>query len=287
MPSLYSMTAFGRATASNDFVSVEWELKTLNNRYLELGFKLPDSARAVEADLHRLAKKALTRGKLDGFVRIQATNTQHLAIDTERLQQLTTQLHQVNSLYPGAGRPSSLELLQWPGVISDNRHSEQLATLLKSSFQAALDDLKQARAREGEQLATLLLQRLHDIQQHTATLATAVPALQQKQHRRLTDKLAELGLDTGSERVEQELVMLANKSDVAEELDRLQAHCNEIRRIVTTGGSCGRRLDFMMQELNREANTLGSKAAGTEVTQAVVAIKVLIEQMREQVQNVE
>lgn len=280
------MTAFGRATISSGQATISWELKTLNNRYLELNFKLPDMAKPHEQKLRDAAKAQLDRGKLETFSKISTETDQNTRINPHKLSALTAYLDEINTQYPGAGIPTSLDILNQPGILEQNNDLNIEAELI-TSFTDALIDLNAARAREGEQLKQLIIQRIDEIEEKITLLETAIPSIQQKLHQRLVDKITELKQDINAERLEQELVILANKSDVAEELDRLGTHCNEIRRILDEGGACGRRLDFMMQELNREANTLGSKAAGTDVTQTAVDLKVLIEQMREQIQNIE
>jgi len=286
MNAIHSMTAFGRATLTADNLTIAWEVKTLNNRYLELHFKLPDAAKPFEQQLRDRAKAQLNRGKLETFVKVTTATSDATLINQTKLAALTTQLDQINTHYPGAGIPTTLEILHTPGILEQNQ-SIDIESPLTECFAQALAELNAARAREGEQLKQLILQRVDDIEAKSHELEAHMPALQQKQHQRLVDKLTELSENINHERLEQELVILANKSDVAEELDRLRTHCHEIRRILEAGGACGRRLDFMMQELNREANTLGSKAVGTDVTQTAVDIKVLIEQMREQIQNIE
>lgn len=286
MATIYSMTAFGRSAQSNGETNIECELKTLNNRYLEVSFKLPDNARGYEATLREQAKAQLQRGKLEAFIRIGSSQKQQLRVNTEALTALNQAIETISEHSPSARAATHLDLLRWPGVLDEQQDAE-LEPLLLSTFCAALNDLSQSRQREGAALAKLVLHRVGDIRTKAKTLESQMPALQQRQHQRLLDKIAELDLSIEANRLEQELVILANKSDVAEELDRLYTHCDEIERIIKAGGACGRRLDFMMQELNREANTLGSKAVGTEVTQTAVDIKVLIEQMREQIQNIE
>ncbi len=286
MSHINSMTAFGRAVSSNANTTVECELKTLNNRYLELNFKLPDNIKAIEPTLRDMAKKQLSRGKLDVFLRVKTHANTELNLNTELLTALNTALSTVANHTDHSTPANCLDILKWPNMLSDE-HDPKSNDLISQTFSKALEDLNQARTREGKALKQLIMQRVDDINTQTKILASHMPALQQKQHQRLLDKLAEANIDNQNERIEQELVILANKSDVAEELDRLQTHCTEINNILNKGGACGRRLDFMMQELNREANTLGSKAVGTEVTNIAVEIKVLIEQMREQIQNIE
>lgn len=286
MANIYSMTAFGRCAQSNTHSSIECELKTLNNRYLEINLKLPDSARSLEAKLRDIIKDQLTRGKLEGFIKITSRDNKQLSINVKALQALNQALETVGEHAPASTPANALALLNYPGIIEDSQDPD-LETLLLATFTSALKELHSARLREGEALAKLVLQRVEAIRSNAKLLEQHMPALQQKQHQRLVEKITELSIQVDNERLEQELVILTNKSDVAEELDRLYTHCDEIERIINAGGACGRRLDFMMQELNREANTLGSKAVGSEVTQTAIDLKVLIEQMREQIQNIE
>lgn len=280
------MTAFGRATQNIGPTELEWEIKSLNNRYLELNFRLPEAYRGLEFSFRDQAKQGLARGKVDIALRINRKTQTPLRLDQQRLQQLKQYLNDVEIELGVTTTPTSLDILKWPGLLVEPRDDDLSDTVI-DGFALALADLQASREREGQALKQLLTARVNDIRVLADKLERQIPALQQKQHQRLVDKLEELGLNSHSERIEQELVILAHKSDVAEELDRLRTHCTELERILSSGGACGRRLDFMMQEFNREANTLGSKAVGSAVSQTAVDIKVLIEQMREQVQNIE
>ena len=209
-------------------------------------------------------------------------------MDRERAAQLVAAAESVASLIKHPAPLNPLEVLSWPGVLVANAADPQaLNKAAMSLFKQALEELKQSRSREGIELAKLLSDRLDSIDGEVAALRELVPQMLAMQRQKILDRSAELQVELDPQRLEQELVILAQKSDVAEELDRLSTHVSEVRRVLKSGGAAGRRLDFLMQELNREANTLGSKAFDTRSTQAAVNLKVLIEQMREQVQNIE
>lgn len=286
--SLSSMTAFAREV-TNEPLALVIELRSVNHRYLDLHFKLPDSLRALEPRMRETLGKALKRGKVDCFIRTQDGEGQDsLRINEQRLQALLAALERIGASAPGLASPDSLSLLQFPGVCdgqnADDASAQREAEAL---FHTALASLRDNRLREGQQLAAFLKLRLAAIAREVAAVRAELPELRERQEARLRKRLDELELPVDPGRLEQELVLLLQKSDVDEELDRLDAHIQEITRVIDTGGPCGRRLDFLMQELNREANTLSSKAIANSTTQSAVELKVLIEQMREQVQNVE
>ncbi|MDA8962240.1 YicC family protein [Congregibacter sp.] len=285
---LHSMTAFARETSSAP-TTLAVELRSVNHRYLDCHFKLPDSLRALEPRLRDGLAKTLKRGKVDCHIRVvDSAGNDSLEVNPERLASLLTALDQVRAQTPDASAPSALELLQFPGVCQTQELEE--STVQKAAwqiFESALQNLQESRTREGLQLEEFLRRRLTGIGKEVETLRQALPALRSRQEERLRKRLEELEQPLDEGRIEQELVMLLQKADVDEELDRLEAHIGEITRILNQGGPCGRRLDFLMQELNREANTLSSKATTSTTTQNAVELKVLIEQMREQVQNIE
>jgi uncharacterized protein (TIGR00255 family) len=211
-----------------------------------------------------------------------------MQVDPERARQLISAAEKVAALIKQPAPLNPLEILAWPGVlVGDSTDPQALNNAALQLFHQALEQMKAGRLREGEELAHLINERLDAIGTETATLRSQVPQMLAAQRQKLIDRCAEMRVELDPQRLEQELVMLAQKSDVAEELDRLGTHVTEVRRVLKSGGAAGRRLDFLMQELNREANTLGSKAFDTRSTQAAVNLKVLIEQMREQVQNIE
>ncbi|MFV8818861.1 YicC/YloC family endoribonuclease [Haliea sp. E17] len=289
MTSIRSMTAFARESGSTERGVLTVELRTVNHRYLDCNFKLPDDLRALEPQLREQLASKLTRGKVDCLVRLQATATQASGfnVNSEALAQLAAAADLVAGEFK-LRKPSALEVLQYPGIChapdSDEETLQQAASQL---FGKTLDSLLRFREREGEKLAALVVERLALVDAEVATTRAALPALRQHQHQRLQQRIAELGVEVDQGRLEQELVYLAQKADVDEELDRLTTHCEEVRRALKKGSPCGRRLDFLMQELNREANTLSSKSNSSGTTQSAVELKVLIEQMREQIQNIE
>jgi uncharacterized protein (TIGR00255 family) len=285
--SLNSMTAFARE-ASQGPLAIVVELRSVNHRYLDCHFKLPDALRALEPRLREALTADLSRGKVDCQLRIDAqAQAQGIRIDQQRLAELADALREVRSACK-ARRPDALAVLQFPGVCDGAGEDEEaLFDAAMATFRQALADLKATREREGAQLHRALRQRLDAIDSEVNHLRDNLPALRRQQEERLRRRLDELEQPVDPGRLEQELALALQKSDVDEELDRLTAHVAEVERVLARGGPCGRRLDFLMQELNREANTLGSKATATQTTQSAVELKVLIEQMREQVQNIE
>src|SRR5690606_34151554 len=269
--------------------TLSWELRSVNHRYLEPHLRLPENFRDLEGAVREALRQGLSRGKVECTLRFtEAGSGQTLQVDRERVSQLITAAEEVAALIRQPASINPLEVLAWPGVlVGDAADPQALNTAALELFGAALEQLREGRAREGADLARLLTERLDAILQEVATLREQIPNMLGQQRQKILDRFAELHLELDGQRLEQELVMLAQKSDVAEELDRLTTHVGEVRRVLKAGGAAGRRLDFLMQELNREANTLGSKAYDPRSTQAAVNLKVLIEQMREQVQNIE
>ena len=285
---LHSMTAFAREAETTP-VNLIVELRSVNHRYLDCHFKLPDSLRALETRFRDAIAKTIGRGKVDCQIRVVESDSKDtLDIDEERLATVLAALPKVGKLSDSIAPTDALALLQFPGVCNTERVEEsKVQSTAWNRFEVALKTLQESRAREGQQLETFLRRRLASIETEVASLREALPALRARQEERLRRRLEELEQPLDEGRIEQELVMLLQKADVDEELDRLDAHIEEATRILNKGGPCGRRLDFLMQELNREANTLSSKATTNSTTQSAVELKVLIEQMREQVQNIE
>jgi uncharacterized protein (TIGR00255 family) len=285
-----SMTAFARETLTTEQGDLTVELRSVNHRYLDCTFKLPDALRQLEPKLRESAGEKLSRGKLDCMVRIQINNntSNSLEIDNGRLHALLVSAQAIAAKLPESRALSPLEVLQFPGVCATEEISYELfiSGTLKL-FNEALASLASTREREGEKLAKMVLTRLDLIEVELTKTRSVLPELMDAQRARITNRIAELNIETDESRLEQELVHLAQKADVDEELDRLDAHIAEVRRVLKKGGACGRRLDFLMQELNREANTLSSKSQSSNTTVVAVELKVLIEQMREQIQNIE
>jgi len=286
---IHSMTAFARAEQASANGTLSWELRSVNHRYLEPHLRLPEAFRDLEGAVREALRNGLSRGKVECTLRFSDDNAgKALQVDLERAAQLVTAAESVASLIKQPAALNPLEVLGWPGVlVADAADPQALNKTALTLFTEALDELKKGRLREGSELAKLLNERLDSIASEVVALRELVPQMLAAQRQKILDRCAEMQADLDPQRLEQELVMLAQKSDVAEELDRLVTHVSEVRRVLKTGGQAGRRLDFLMQELNREANTLGSKAFDTRSTQAAVNLKVLIEQMREQVQNIE
>lgn len=289
MGSIHSMTAFARESATTEQGMLTIELRTVNHRYLDCNFKMPDALRTLEPRLRELAGNTLARGKVDCLIRLQSSPDRgaELRINSDHLDALVAAASEVNSRMDTTD-PTTLEVLQFPGICAAPEHSEEaLHKTTTDLFSNALATLAGNRKREGEKLANLVLDRLQQLEKEVAATREQVPALRQQQHDRVISRIEDLGVEVDQGRLEQELVYLAQKADVDEELDRLDAHVGEVRRALKKGGPCGRRLDFLMQELNREANTLSSKSTSSSTTQSAVELKVLIEQMREQIQNIE
>ncbi len=286
---IHSMTAFARAEQAGVNGTLSWELRSVNHRYLEPHLRLPEAFRDLEGAVREALRNGLSRGKVECTLRFSDDSTgKALQVDLTRAAQLIAAAESVASLIKQPAALNPLEVLGWPGVLVANAADPQaLNQSALSLFNEALNELKNGRAREGAELAKLLNERLDSILEQITELRELVPQMLAGQRQKILERCAEMQAELDPQRLEQELVILAQKSDVAEELDRLSTHVSEVRRVLKTGGQAGRRLDFLMQELNREANTLGSKAFDTRSTQAAVNLKVLIEQMREQVQNIE
>lgn len=284
-----SMTAFARQDARHDWGSLSWELRTVNSRYLEIHLRLPEELRGLEAGVRERIGARLKRGKLEGLLRFDARLADAaLQIDHNVVRSLTDACHEVEGELRNPGRINPLDILQWPGVVQQPQlDMEALGEALLALLDTALDELVAMREREGERLKGFLLERLQGIEEQVVVVREQRPKVLQAQREKLTARLRELQAEYDNQRLEQELVYMAQKLDVAEELDRLQSHVAEFRDVLERKEPIGRRLDFLMQEFNREANTLGSKSADSATTQAAVELKVLIEQMREQVQNLE
>ncbi len=266
-----------------------WELKSVNHRFLETSFRVPDALRGIEHPLRELARKHLKRGKLDCTLKIEKVGgNAAITINRNILLQLMAAIEQVRRDAPEIGAVSPIELLRWPGVLDDTpADDDAVLDSARQLFEQALTDLINSRQREGEQLHAAVASRLNQIDQLTAALKPITENLAGQQKARLQQKIADLGVNLDADRLEQEVALLAQKADVAEELDRLAIHVEEARSHINGQGPHGRRLDFLTQELNREANTLGAKAVVPETSQRAVDLKVLIEQIREQVQNIE
>ncbi|HEX9626598.1 MAG TPA: YicC/YloC family endoribonuclease [Acidiferrobacterales bacterium] len=289
-----SMTAFARRDRETPAGSLIWELRSVNHRYLEVSLRLPEELRGLEPQVRDRVAKLLSRGKVDCQLRFQAREglSGDLSHDSALLDRLLALGARVRQQAAEAGVEVAplrvVDALRWPGVIAAPAIDlEALGAAALELLGEGLKDMVETRRREGAQLADTLRTRLDVMEKIVADLRAVLPEVVQSYRTRLTTRLAEVREQLDPARVEQEIVLFAQKIDVDEELDRLTAHIGEVRRVLGGSGQVGRRLDFLMQELNREANTLGAKAADVRLTNAAVDLKVLIEQMREQVQNIE
>lgn len=284
-----SMTAYARITAEHSWGSISCELKSVNHRFLEVGFRMPESLREAETTLRDMARKKLGRGKIDCSVQITFNHSDASSeLDLETAREHIKIVESISAEITQPGTISAIDIMKLPGVLKDSSiDTKQLSKAGIQAFDLALDQMLEGRAREGEKLANMIEQRLSGIETQIAVVRKHLPEILKQQRNRLHEKLAELKDQLDEQRLEQEMVIISNRADVDEELDRLEAHVIEIRRVLGDQASIGRRLDFLMQELNREANTLGSKSISNITTQASVELKVLIEQMREQIQNIE
>ncbi len=285
-----SMTGFARRETSGRFGTLVCEIRSVNHRFLDASLRLPDSCRGLESELRQALAAELRRGKVDCTIlhRPAAAGTGALDVDAAALDRLVGRARELATLIGPGARIDVLDLLRWPGVLREETlDAEQFAACVRELFAAALAELKAARTREGERLAELIRQRCAALVQLVDQVSARAPQVQARVRARILERLAELGTEVNHERVEQEVVLLLQRLDVTEELDRLRGHLAETGRVLAAPEPAGRRLDFLMQEFNREANTLSSKSQDLETTRAAVEMKVLIEQMREQVQNIE
>jgi uncharacterized protein (TIGR00255 family) len=285
------MTGFARRERQGPWGTLACELRSVNHRYLELSLRLPDDLRSLEGDARQLLASTLKRGKVEAGIYLRGTATANTPVEINRplIEQLLKRAAEINALAGAAAAPlSPLDILRWPGAIrdSDRDPSPVLAETI-SLLRETISDLNDARAREGARLRDLLRQRCELLAQQVATVRARLPEISARLRAKVAERVAQLGVQVDAERLEQELVLIAYKMDVQEELDRLGSHIDETLQALDSKEPAGRRLDFLMQELNREANTLSSKSQDVETTRAAVDVKVLIEQMREQVQNIE
>ena len=281
-----SMTAFARSESGH----ISWEIRSVNHRYLEVGVKVPDAFRSLEIGLRNKLKARLNRGKIDCQLRIghsQASEAS-LSIDEKLLEDLTGALATIIPKLETVAPVNPLEVLKWPGLLSEPTEDEEsIKRAVVELFDIALAQLIEMRSSEGAELRKIILEKLADLRSIVEQAATEAPIISARQRDKMISKLNDLKIEADPGRIEQELVIMAQKSDVAEELDRLNTHIEEVSATLDSREAVGRRLDFLMQELNREANTLSSKAVATNTTIQAVELKVAIEQMREQIQNIE
>ena len=284
-----SMTAFTRQHHYADWGQLTLELRAVNHRYLEIGFHLPSALQPLEADLRSRLRKALARGKVDVAISLKVEGaTQPFLLDHERLRQLNAALTAVQDNIDGVRAPDALAVLHYPGILRDVQPDDaHIQAVTIALFEQGVVDLMTAREREGERLRAMIETRLDAIETQVAQVRTLMPRIIERQQTLLHARIEAAGAGLDEARLASEIALLAQKADVDEELDRLNSHVAEVRNQLQQRAPAGRRLDFLMQELNREANTLSSKSVVADTTKCAVELKVLIEQIREQVQNVE
>jgi len=287
---LHSMTGFARESAETDLGTLTWEIRAVNHRYLDVQFKLPEDLRPKEQALRQRASAALGRGKVECalFFRRAFDQNNELRVDTEMVELIGHRISDLTAKLPNVAAVNPIEILRWPGVV------QQVELDLEPLFDAAaelldrtLTAINEMRASEGARIAGMLETRCDDIAKIAQQVRRRMPEVLSATRAKQQERIDALDVEADPARLEVELALVATKLDVDEELDRLESHLVEIRDAIGAEKPVGRRLDFLMQELNREANTLGSKSADTETTRAAVDLKVLVEQMREQIQNVE
>jgi uncharacterized protein (TIGR00255 family) len=283
-----SMTGFARQERSGAFGSLVCEIRSVNHRFLDATVRLPDGCRTLESELRQKLAGELRRGKVDCALQHRPPMAAALQVDEAALSPLLARSQQLAQQLPGQGQINVLDLLRWPGVLHEAQPDpEALTAAVRELFDGTLESLRAARQREGERLTELIIQRCDALASLIAQVRARLPEVLARVRARLEERLAELGGQLNQERIEQEIVLLLHRLDVAEELDRLSGHIAEARRTLKAPEAAGRRLDFLLQEFNREANTLASKSQDLETTRVTVEMKVTIEQMREQVQNIE
>ncbi|HEJ9097249.1 TPA: YicC/YloC family endoribonuclease [Serratia odorifera] len=284
-----SMTAYARREIKGEWGSAAWELRSVNQRYLETYIRLPEQFRSLEPVIRERIRARLTRGKVECNLRFELDpSAQSSLLLNEKLAKQLVEAANWVKMQSDEGEINPIDVLRWPGVMSAQEQDlDAISAQLMQALDGALDDFITARESEGTALKALIEQRLDGVSGEVSKVRAQMPNILQWQRERLVSKLEEAQVQLESTRLEQELVLMAQRIDVAEELDRLDAHVKETHNILKKKEAVGRRLDFMMQEFNRESNTLASKSINAEVTTSAIELKVLIEQMREQIQNIE
>lgn len=287
---VFSMTGYAALSRDVGNASLQIELRSVNSRYLDLAFRIVEELRFTEPLVREQINASVSRGKLECRLSLQAVAapTSGLTINAAMLEQLQAAQAQIHAALPSAAPLTTGEILRYPGVLAENGlDNDKLAAAVQAIAKDALAELRASRAREGEKLVTMLHERIALMRERVAVATPIVPTAVAEYREKLTTRLREAVESLDEDRIRQEVTLFAQRADVAEELTRLAAHLDEVERVLSKGGAVGKRLDFLMQELNREANTLGSKAVSPQLTEISVDLKVYIEQMREQVQNLE
>jgi len=287
---MLSMTAFCRKQAELEQGTLIWEIRSVNHRYLETSIRLPEAFRNLEPAIRKTVRSRAKRGKIDCTLRFRESDALpgELHLNSRILENLSAASEKIHDAFGDSRLPSSLDILRWPGVVqTEENENSDLEQEAVSLFNGTLDEFLAGRAREGEEIEIVVRERVASIREILAEVRASMPEILAGQRQTLLENIAELQVSLEPGRVEQEVTLLVNKADIAEELDRLDAHVNELERLTGAGEPAGRPLDFLMQELMREANTICSKSAAIKTTRNALDLKVLIEQIREQVQNIE
>ncbi|MBY6064520.1 YicC/YloC family endoribonuclease [Pseudidiomarina sediminum] len=286
---IQSMTGYARHEMKAEWGTATWEMRSVNQRFLETYFRMPEQFRSMENMLREKLRKQLQRGKVECNLRVNIEQSAEsgLQLNEDLARSVISSANWVAN-QSASSNINPIDVLRWPGVVAqDEADMDAIQNDVLAAFEATLAEFIGNRESEGKALERLIEERLEGVSDQVVIVRKRMPEVLEWQRERLLTRLAEAQVELDPQRLEAEMVMLAQKTDVAEELDRLDTHVIETRKILRKGGACGRRLDFMMQEFNREANTLGSKSINTDITAAAVELKVLIEQMREQIQNIE
>lgn len=287
---IYSMTAFARQLDQGDWGSAVWEIRAVNHRYLDCSLKMPESFKSLEMSLRELAREKVQRGRIECTLQYKPStkNYNSLSVDKNLVKNLAHAIDEIRQHIPEAQSVNPLQILAWPNVLqAEETKIELIQSTVSKLFEKALDELVATRAREGSALQKILEQKLQTISDQEQKIRARVPKILQLQRTKITSRLEEIKAELDAQRLEQEILLLAQRIDITEELDRLMTHVKETQRVLGDGGRVGKRLDFLLQELNRETNTIAAKSIDAETTSVAVELKVVIEQMREQAQNVE
>jgi uncharacterized protein (TIGR00255 family) len=284
------MTGFARQSAESGAGTMTWELRAVNHRYLDVQFRLPDEFRPIEQAFKQQVSTVLNRGKVECTLHFRRAFDQQaeMKLDADLVSLIGTRVTEIRNAIADASPPNAIDILRWPGVITETEiDAEPLQHEAATLLDRALQSMAEMRRSEGARISEMLGTRCGDIAALAASVRERLPVVLEGAHAKQRERIERLDVEADPARLEVELALISQKLDVDEELDRLESHITEIRQVLTSDEAVGRRLDFLMQELNREANTLGSKSADAQTTKAAVELKVLIEQMREQIQNVE
>lgn len=284
------MTGFAKATNQNELGNFTWEIRSVNHRFLDLSIRLPEPFRSLENEIRELIRSKIFRGRVECMLQFKPgeKTSAHISINKNTVTELANAITEIQNIIPNADKINPVKILSWPGVLQTTEEELQpVYNIIINLFQKALAELLQMRAREGKALIAFFAPKLQDILVQTAKIKTRFPEILALQKNKLLTHLAEIKSELDTSRLEQEMVYFAQKIDINEELERLETHVKEMERTLKAGGNIGKRLDFLLQEFNRESNTIASKSLDPETTKIAVELKVCIEQMREQVQNLE